>query len=112
MTKFAKSVIVFAPLALLGACSGSDPAPPPADNGVEMLDVTNEAANVVEAPLVMNTPLPTNDTAVEDAPPVPDQEQIQADADATGMTARVNRDAEDEAPVAETNSASTVSEEK
>ena len=82
-----------------------------ADNGVEMLDVTNEAANVAEAPLVMNTPAAVNDTAVEDAPEVPDEEQIQADADATGMTARVNRDAEDEAPVA-TNQTSTVSEEK
>ena len=110
MTKFAKPLAVLAPLALLAACSGDEPAPPPADNGVEMLDVTNEAMNVQEAPLVMNTPAPVNETTVEEAPPLPDQERIQADADATGMTARVDRDAE-ESPAA-TNSTAAVSEEK
>ena len=111
MTKFAKPILALAPLALLAACSGDERAPPPADNGVEMLDVTNEAANVPEAPLVMNTPVMVNDTAAEDAPPVSDQERIQADAEATGMTARVNRDSEEEAP-AQTNRTSSVSEEK
>ena len=106
-----KHLLALAPLALLAACSGDEPAPPPTDNGVEMLDVTNEATNVAEAPLVMNTPAPITENASDELPPVPDQEQIQADADATGMTARVNRDAEDEAPVA-TNQTSTVSEEK
>ena len=110
MPNLAKSILALAPLALLAACSGNDPAPPPADNGVEMLDVTNEAVNVQEAPLVMNTPAPV-ENVVDEPPPVPDQEQIQADADATGMTARVNRDADEEAPAA-TNSTSVVSEEK
>lgn len=110
MTKIAKSVLALAPLALLAACSGDEPAPPPSDNGVEMLDVTNEAANVVEAPLVMNTPVPLNDSIAEETPaPVPDQERIQADAEATGMTARVNRD-EEEAPAA--TNASTAEERK
>ncbi len=111
MTRFANPILALAPLALLAACSGNDPAPPPTDNGVEMLDVTNEATNVQEAPMVMNAPAPVNDTAVEPAPKVPDDEQIQADADATGMTARVNRDADEDAPAA-TNRTGTVSEEK
>ncbi len=111
MTKFAKSALILAPLALLAACSGDEPAPPPpADNGVEMLDVTDEAVNVQEAPLVMNTPVMTNDTVVEEAPKAAPDEQIQADADATGMTSRVDRDAED-APAA-TNTTATTSEEK
>ena len=110
MPDFAKPILALAPLALLAACSGNEPAPPPVDNGVEMLDVTNEAVNVAEAPVTMNTPAPVENVA-DEPPPVPDQEQIQADADATGMTARVNRDAEDDAPAA-TNSTSAVSEEK
>ena len=110
MTRYlARPALVLAPLALLAACSGDEPAPPPEDNGVEMLDVTNEATNVEEAPLTMNTPAPLNETAAEDPPVVPPDEQIQADADATGMTARVNRDSEDEAPA---NSSAAVSEEK
>ncbi|WP_326525674.1 hypothetical protein [Sphingomonas sp.] len=87
-----KMLFALAPAALLAACSSNEPAPP-ADNAVEMLDVTNEAMNVEEAPLVMNTPEPV----VENTPapaPLPDREQIQHDADATGMTARVNREEE------------------
>ena len=109
MNTFAKATLALAPIALLAACSGSEPAPPPSDNGVEMLDVTNEAINVEEAPLVMNTPVPVIENVVDDAPPPQaEQERIQADADATGMTARVDRDA-DEAPAA-TNA--TTSEER
>ena len=111
MKTFAKSILALAPLALLAACSGDEPAPPPpADNGEEMMDVTNEAIGVPEAPLVMNAPIvATNDTAVEEPAPVAEDEQIRADADATGMTSRVNRD-EDEAPAI--NESATVSEEK
>ena len=111
MTKLAKPLLALATAAALAACSGNEPAPPPETNdGVEMLDVTNEAINVQEAPAVMNTPAPTNEAVIEEAPKMADQEQIQADADATGMTARVDRDAE-EAPAA-TNSTQSVSEEK
>lgn len=112
MKTIAKSLLALAPVALLAACSGEDPAPPPpvVENGVQMLDVTDEAEGVPEAPLVMNAPVvATNDTAVEEAAPVAKDEQIRADADATGMTARVNRDA-DEAPA--TNDSSVVLEEK
>lgn len=100
-----------AALALLAACSSNDePAPPVEDNATEMLDVTNEAVNVQEAPVTMNVPeVPAVNMADEPEPTVDEREQIQADADATGMTARVNRD-EDEAPAA--NQSGTVSEEK
>ena len=110
MKTIAKSILALAPLALLAACSGDEPAPPPpADNGEEMLDVTNEAIGVPEAPLVMNAPIvATNDTAVEEPAPVAEDEQIRADADATGMTSRVDRDAED----ASATNDSAVSEEK
>ena len=79
-------------LALLAACSGSDAPPPSADaNEVEMLDVTNEAMNVAELPTP--TPTPTETIVNEvDLPPAPDAAQVQDDADAAGMPARVNRD--------------------
>ncbi|MES2338877.1 MAG: hypothetical protein V4537_12345 [Pseudomonadota bacterium] len=109
MTKAIRPLLALAATALLAACSSDTPPPPPTDNGVEMLDVTNEALNVQEAPATMNVPEPATQNVAEELPPVPDREQIQADADATGMTARVDRDAED-APAATTNS--TVSEEK
>lgn len=109
--RHARTLPAVAALALLAACSGSDPQPPADANETQMLDVTNEAMNVEEAPVVMNTPAPVteNATAAETAPPVPDEEQMRADAEATGMTARVNRDV-DPAPAA--NQSQTVSEEK
>ncbi len=106
-----KALPALAALSLLAACSSNDePAPPPTDNATEMLDVTNEAQGVPEAPLTMNVPeaAATNLTD-EPEPTVDEREQIQADADATGMTSRVNRD-EETAPAA--NQTSTVSEEK
>ena len=108
-----KTLFALVPLALLAACSSDEPAaPPPADNGVEMLDVTNEAVGVPEAPVTMNVPEPTtvNTADPEPEPTVDEREQIQADADATGMTSRVNRD--DEPATAPANQTSQVSEEK
>lgn len=107
-----KTLPALAALSLLAACSSNDDAPPPpADNAAEMLDVTNEAVGVPEAPATMNMPeVPATNLTVEDAPEptVDERERIQADADATGMTARVNRDDE---PTT-TNDTSVVSEEK
>lgn len=109
-----KPLPALAALALLAACSGSDPEPSADANAAEMLDVTNEAMNVAEAPLVMNAPAPVVDNAV-DEPPVVDEAQIQDDADATGMTARVSRD-EAPSPAAEgsapADTAADVSEKK
>ena len=106
-----KTLPALAALSLLAACSSNDdPAPPPAENGVEMLDVTNEAMTVPEAPVTMNVPdVPATNLTDEPEPTVDEREQIQADADATGMTSRVNRD-EETAPAA--NQSSMVSEEK
>jgi len=116
MTKTFKPLLALAPLALLAACSGDDPAPPPppAENGEEMLDVTNEAIDVPEAPPVTNAPMVTNDMVAEEPAPVAEDEQIRADADATGMTSRVDRDAGEAQSTSATNSAATtgVSEEK
>ncbi|MFD1786783.1 hypothetical protein ACFSC3_04275 [Sphingomonas floccifaciens] len=106
-----KTLPALAALALLAACSSNDDAAPaPEENGTEMLDVTNEAMNVPEAPVTMNVPEATaTNLTDEPEPTVDEREQIQADADATGMTSRVNRD-EDTAPAA--NQSGTVSEEK
>lgn len=82
-----------AALILLAACSGSDPQPQQMpDNGGEMLDVTNEAMNVQEAPAPTPAPTATPENVTEAAPEVSREEQVQDDADATGMTARVTRD--------------------
>jgi len=108
-----KTLFALVPLALLAACSSDEPAPPPpAENGVEMLDVTNEAVGVPEAPVTMNIPEPAtvNTAEAEPEPTVDEREQIQADADATGMTARVNRD--EEPATANQSAPAAVSEEK
>ena len=103
-----RRLLIAAPLLMLAACGGNEPAPEPTDNAVEELDVTNEAAAVPEAPTPTPTPTATP-TPVETAAPVPDDEQVQADAEATGMTARVSRD---EAPAAAADDAQPVEERK
>jgi PBP1b-binding outer membrane lipoprotein LpoB len=55
-------------------------------------------------PTPVATPKPAKPAKPKPLPPTPDQEQVLDDADATGMTARVNRAAnESTAPAADTN---------
>lgn len=80
------SIAALATLTLLAAC-GSEPEAPPEPAPVE----TVEPAPVPPAP----PPPPPVENVAEEAPVVelePDQ-QVLEDADATGMTARVDRDA-------------------
>jgi hypothetical protein len=99
-----KTLLPLAALALLAACSGSDEPEAVVSNEPELLDVTNEAANVPEAPLATPsaTPLSENSALEETPEPTLPDEQVQEDADATGLTARVDRSGEDEAVPAET----------
>lgn len=106
-----KTMIALVPaLALLAACGNDNEAAAPVDNGLEGIDVTNEAARVPEAPPpaeMANLAPAAENMSVDDAPPVKADEQVQDDADATGMTARVDRsdaqaaDAADDAQAAE-----------
>ncbi|UIJ44481.1 hypothetical protein LZK98_15635 [Sphingomonas cannabina] len=78
----------------LAACSGSEPTPAPTNDAVDTTteEVVNEAPPVVnEAPVAE----PTANATATPAPAVTDDrsadEQMYDDADATGMTARVDR---------------------
>lgn len=98
MTRFRPALALgLAPLALLAACSGGDDAAAPA-NDTNYIDEGPVVENALDTPFVNAepTPEPTTNTALieEPAPKVSDSEQIQADAEATGMTARVDRSAE------------------
>ena len=98
MTRFRPALTLgLAPLALLAACSGGDDAAPPA-NDTNFVDEGPVVENALDTPFVNAepTPEPTTNTALidEPAPKVSEIEQIQADADATCMTARVDRSAE------------------
>ena len=89
-----KIALAAAPLALLAACSGSEPPPPTddanaIDQGVLIENATDGPfVNAVPTPEPSETPTPDATTA----PPLPKDEQMQDDADATGMTARVTRE--------------------
>lgn len=76
----------------LAACSGGSDAPDTpvngADNGTEVIDET-PVQNVAE-PEPTPTPSPTPAPVVEDERAT--DEQVQDDADAVGMTARLPRD--------------------
>lgn len=92
---------LFAALTMAG-CSRSEPEQPPTDvNMVEDSGVTESEAAATPPPAPVETApteAPPTVNAVEperEAPVAPDA-QMQDDADATGMTARVTRD---EAPV-------------
>lgn len=102
LTRAAMLALGLTGLAMTAACSGGgDEAP--VETNVANLGVEEEApaeANIAE-------PVATPTANVSEAPPVApsadfnDAEQTQTDADATGMTARVKRDGEDEAQPAE-----------
>ncbi len=83
----------------LAACSGSgsDETQPANETIVANLE---EPANVVEVPNAVE-PAPTTNVVSAEAPPAATltaDEQTQADADAAGMTARVDRSGNDTAP--------------
>jgi hypothetical protein len=87
------------PLAL-AACGGGDESPPAPDANVTEIEVPETPATVnisTEEPAAM----PAANAAAESEPeatptPFSDDEQTQADAAATGMTSRVDRDADAE----------------
>jgi hypothetical protein len=80
-------------LALAG-CGGPETPPPPETNLEEAGPVVNEPEVINEAPLPTPTPTTTNLTAEDPAEAKAVEQQMQEDADATGMTARIDRSAE------------------
>lgn len=92
-----KANIRFAMLATaalaLASCSSSEPQPTPAEvNAGDVVDISNDNfVEPVNAASPTPTPTPTA-TETEAATPTPDEtQQIQEDAEASGMTARVDR---------------------
>lgn len=77
--------------AALAACSGGSEEAAPAENGVNAMELTEDlpAENLAEPDPVVteNTTAPA---PIAEAP-LPDEEQIQDDAESVGMTARVQR---------------------
>lgn len=94
--------VALAALVLLNACSGTPEVEAPANTTAEVVVVENA---VVPAP--PPPPPPANVTASIDPPTpqpvVPDEKQVQEDADATGMTSRLSNE-EVVQPVAENSS--------
>lgn len=97
MTFFSRIARVAAPIAFaalfgLAACS-KDPAPEEPENIVEntvVEDITPEATP--PAPEIVNQAPPANVAAAEPIDTTTRDQQMQEDADASGMTARVARD--------------------
>ncbi|MEZ0495008.1 hypothetical protein [Sphingomonas sp. IW22] len=85
------------PLAALAACSGEPEVPAP--EGPD-LNLTEEMATPEPLPTLEPTPSPTpSPTPTFEAAPPPEVEEDQQmldDAEATGMTARIDRSAENE----------------
>lgn len=76
--------------AALAACSGGSEEAAPAENAVNEMELTEDlpAENLAEPEPVVTentTPPPVAEA------PLPDEEQIQDDAESVGMTARVQR---------------------
>ncbi len=82
---------VLAAVAALAACSGGSEEAAPAENAVNAMELTEDLPeeNLAEPePMVpenTTAPVPVTEAAL------PDEEQIQDDAEAVGMTARVQR---------------------
>lgn len=102
MTMFRRPALTLATAAslALAACSGSAPEPTAPENG---LDEGVLIENALDAPLI-NAELPPEPTATPTSTPEDTkavETQMQEDADATGMTARVDRTETQDAPVEE-----------
>lgn len=85
-----KLATVLATAAALAACSGGSEEVAPVENEVNAMELTEDLPeeNIAEpAPLVVEN---TASAPVAE-PALPDEEQIQDDAEAVGMTARVQR---------------------
>lgn len=77
--------------AALAACSGGSDAPDtPVNNGDNEVEVIDETPQNIAEPEPTPTPSPTNAPIVQDERGT--DEQVQDDADAVGMTARLPRD--------------------
>lgn len=82
-------LILAASTLALTACSGSsEPEAPPVEE-----EAFTPAPEPTYEPLPEPSPLPTPEPTPTPtpAPPLPDEEQMQEDADAVGMTARIDR---------------------
>lgn len=101
ITRAAMLALGLTGLSMTAACSGGGDEAPVETNVANL----SEPENVVVENVVEPTPEPTANAT--EAPPVApsadfnDTEQTMTDADATGMTARVKREEEDEAQPAE-----------
>ena len=98
MTMFGRKLTAVIALAALGALGGCDKlkprqAPDSENRGIEAPEPTPTEAPPPSAPVAPPTSVITNASEADsrEAPPEPDA-QTQDDADATGMTARINRD--------------------
>lgn len=93
----ARPLLVLAAAAALAACHGKRDEQPPEDSVENMsgLDNAVDAEPTPDAPppaaLNAAPPVATNLTAADEPPPPPPAEQVEDDAYATGMTARVQR---------------------
>ncbi len=78
---------------LLAACDRSAPPPPPAEN--DAMTAPEPVAPPAPPPQVVELPKPEATPKPKPAPELSPDQQVQEDADATGMTARANRGDED-----------------
>lgn len=85
------------PALLLAACSGDREVAPVEENvtDFEVEEPILNRSDPIDEPAVTPTETPTP-TPTPTAEPLPDEAQIQFDAEATGMTARVDRNGQPE----------------